>query len=962
MRRIVKQILSVTLCTAMVLTGMNVSSVKVSAAEVDTDMIANTTAKYNLAKDGAVSYLHMYSDGEGTTPDKVTDGSLDTAQFVINDASDNWGPEGGETYVMVDLGDYYDASTIDEVIVAYKTTDTGICTVLNRAYSVMYSADGVNFQTVVDNRKVTAFDDETRCATIDDVSGATGTVRYVKIYYPKTANYGMQLKEVAVLDTDLNAETVEVENCDDAAGVTVSSSEYGVIDFNITAGEGQDDYKYVVYLDDSVAASVTDCVAGKDYSITGVESGTHTIKVVSVYNGKVSLGLVSDSVTVKTIVDEVTNAEKNLAYGKEFELSSGTSTEGLGSITNGIISGSDYVSSGRGDQGAETSYFTIDLGADYDTSYIDSVYVWYRISVGGCYPENGGYQIQYSTDNTEFTTVATVTQEEFNALDKTAPFVSIVDVSGASASGVRAVRYVRIYYPQAVAYGAQLTEVAVFGTAVEAEPAVEVDVPGGLTATSDKYNTITAVVAAATGHTDYTYEVTVGKETKAATVGEKVVFEGIAAGTYTVSAKSVDAEGNKSKAVTAQVVVEDGFEYTRTNDSNDLFPATNENGNNYIGSKATATASSGDAGLAIDANVGTRWESKQGVDPQYITVNLGEILSIKEVSMNWEGANAKNYTVEVSANGVEWETVATISNQAEGARKDVIVLKETVDAQYVKINGTARNLTYGYSIWELAVYGPNETPVAEVKAPEVVGLQMNTDVAGVSKQGPSFRVMNTIPENATVGTYGTVYALASEVDNIEIESGDANVYTHIATELGTVSYNGTSYYALTFTNNGTNAAAMEAEYVVRPYVIDNGTYKYGEAYVVSVYNIAKQLYDNQMMSNETAHNYLYNNVLNVVTINNNKIAAVKALFTALDVTSSADDLYNGCGKVVFDTLTDYVANGYEVGVGRTKEPVFEIDEAYKTIVEEKLGMTVEEWMVANNWYYAKVAAPSNVIE
>ena len=139
---------------------------------------------------------------------------------------------------------------------------------------------------------------------------------------------------------------------------------------------------------------------------------------------------------------------------------------------------------------------------------------------------------------------------------------------------------------------------------------------------------------------------------------------------------------------------------------------------------------------------------------------------------------------------------------------------------------------------------------------------------------------------------------------------------------------------------------MKAEYVVRPYVIVDGEYKYGEAYTVSIYEIAKQLYDNQLSNNETGHNYLYNNVLNVVAINEGKVDAVKKLFTALGVISTEDALYEGCGKVVYETLSDYVANGYVVGAGRSGEPTFAIAAELVTDIETKLGTTLESWLEA----------------
>ena len=49
-----------------------------------------------------------------------------------------------------------------------------------------------------------------------------------------------------------------------------------------------------------------------------------------------------------------------------------------------------------------------------------------------------------------------------------------------------------------------------------------------------------------------------------------------------------------------------------------------------------------------------------------------------------------------------------VKSAATGSRYDNIKLTEEITARYVKINGTARTGAYGYSIWELGIYGPEE--------------------------------------------------------------------------------------------------------------------------------------------------------------------------------------------------------------------------------------------------------------
>lgn len=118
----------------------------------------------------------------------------------------------GESYAVIDLGACYDASTIDQIVVQYKNADADD-SVYSKKYEIQYSTDNSEFRNVVPQKTVTYFqtadNDTIDYLTMDDVSSVEGAVRYVKVYYPVTAQYGMQLYEIAVLDTNGNAATIE---------------------------------------------------------------------------------------------------------------------------------------------------------------------------------------------------------------------------------------------------------------------------------------------------------------------------------------------------------------------------------------------------------------------------------------------------------------------------------------------------------------------------------------------------------------------------------------------------------------------------------------------------------------------------------------------------------------------------------------------------------------------------------
>ncbi|MCX7985809.1 MAG: discoidin domain-containing protein [Bacteroidales bacterium] len=120
------------------------------------------------------------------------------------------------------------------------------------------------------------------------------------------------------------------------------------------------------------------------------------------------------------------------------------------------------------------------------------------------------------------------------------------------------------------------------------------------------------------------------------------------------------------------------------------------------------TASSTQTGLSTawvnDGRTDTRWGSDWS-DPQWITIDLQGNFNIAQVILRWETASAKNYTIDVSADGNSWTNVKTVTNSTGGAETHNFT---AVSGRYIRVYGTARNTGWGYSLWEFEVYG---TPV-----------------------------------------------------------------------------------------------------------------------------------------------------------------------------------------------------------------------------------------------------------
>ncbi|HEX2880963.1 MAG TPA: discoidin domain-containing protein, partial [Polyangiaceae bacterium] len=130
------------------------------------------------------------------------------------------------------------------------------------------------------------------------------------------------------------------------------------------------------------------------------------------------------------------------------------------------------------------------------------------------------------------------------------------------------------------------------------------------------------------------------------------------------------------------------------------------------------------AGNAIDGtpgNTGTsRWESTQGHDPEWIYVDLGANHHISSVKINWENASAKNYILQVapsetcsgSGSGclgtdAPWTTIFASPTHTVSNRTDEVSLSGV--GRYVRMKGSTRMTSYGYSIEDFAIYGDTNT-------------------------------------------------------------------------------------------------------------------------------------------------------------------------------------------------------------------------------------------------------------
>jgi hypothetical protein len=102
----------------------------------------------------------------------------------------------------------------------------------------------------------------------------------------------------------------------------------------------------------------------------------------------------------------------------------------------------------------------------------------------------------------------------------------------------------------------------------------------------------------------------------------------------------------------------------------------------------------------VDGNPATRWSSEFS-DPQWIAVDLGEPKRVSRVELDWEGAYATAYAVQVSRDGQHWDEV--YKTKTGKGRLEAVNFKP-VEARWVRVYGTARGTRFGYSLWEMRVF------------------------------------------------------------------------------------------------------------------------------------------------------------------------------------------------------------------------------------------------------------------
>jgi F5/8 type C domain len=104
------------------------------------------------------------------------------------------------------------------------------------------------------------------------------------------------------------------------------------------------------------------------------------------------------------------------------------------------------------------------------------------------------------------------------------------------------------------------------------------------------------------------------------------------------------------------------------------------------------------ASAAVDGDTSTRWSSAFS-DPQWLQVDLGSTQQVCQVTLVWEAAFGRAFQLQASPDASTWTTIFATTTGAGGTQQ----LAVSGTGRYLRMLGTARGTSFGYSLFEFQV-------------------------------------------------------------------------------------------------------------------------------------------------------------------------------------------------------------------------------------------------------------------
>ncbi|MEO1021539.1 MAG: discoidin domain-containing protein [Bacteroidota bacterium] len=214
----------------------------------------------------------------------------------------------------------------------------------------------------------------------------------------------------------------------------------------------------------------------------------------------------------------------------------------------------------------------------------------------------------------------------------------------------------------------------------------------------------------------------------------------------------------------------------------------------------------------VDGDLATRWASAWK-NNQWIYIDLGEVVDISQVILEWEVAYGNSYNIDVSLDTNLWTTV--FEERDGDGDTDEIVFQTPVKGRYVRMFGLTRATTFGFSLWEFEVKGvPSVTqpPAAALVVPSAdIELRTGSDLQvelNVEEGSGSIQQAVFFSDDQA---FDTVYTAPFATSFEDVETGERSISARLTDSNGFIVQ--TDAYTITVTEN-LDEKRMEAEQAV----------------------------------------------------------------------------------------------------------------------------------------------------
>lgn len=233
---------------------------------------------------------------------------------------------------------------------------------------------------------------------------------------------------------------------------------------------------------------------------------------------------------------------------------------------------------------------------------------------------------------------------------------------------------------------------------------------------------------------DVSWSIKDGGNDAIAGISENGILLPLKPGEVTVQAMVKDTEGNQLAA-------------------SKVFKIEEENVVSFAyGASANASNSSGEAASpakAVDEDEMTWWRAANNDAKQWFQIDMEKIIPIDGVKIRWyEGNQPKSIELKVSEDGTNWNSAYTRITGINSGREnysEIIVLKEAIDAKYIRIESSQAG-DNSAGIVELQVFGnPKITSATE----NITITSLTGEFAITEKSAPLQLKADITPDNVT---------------------------------------------------------------------------------------------------------------------------------------------------------------------------------------------------------------------